>query len=129
MSSQVKRRFRNVRTEFKHDLRDRCEANRPLAMLFVKHRAAWHHRRHITKIWSMYLNPEYDAFYQAYNQQLFGEYLTGSDDFWRTLYFADKELFDKYHLKIPETFAMGDALGVAYGILNRPPTQDQNTHN
>lgn len=117
MSSQVKRRFRTIRTEFKRDLRKSCASNRALAMLFVEHRTSWHHHRHITQIWAMFRNPDYAVFQQAYNEKLFGKTLTGGSDFWRILYFADKDLYDKYKHKIPETFAMGDALGVAYCAL------------
>ena len=117
MSKQIKRKYRKARQQFRKELKSKCESNRALAMLIFETYRAQHHRRHIFKIWAMFKNPEFHNFRQAYNKELFGKVLTGSDDIWHSLYFADKELYDKYSRLIPEKFAMGDAFGVARKVL------------
>lgn len=117
MSKIIKRKYKKARVAFKKELLVKCRENKALAMLMIETYTAWHHRRHITKTWSMFLNPEYKAFVDAYNKELFGKHLSGRDDIWKSLYFADRELHDKYRSLIPERFAMGDALGIAYRTL------------
>lgn len=56
-------------------------------------------------------------FASEYNENLFGKMLTDRDEIMRSLYFSDREIYDKYVWKIPEAFAMGDALAVAYKVL------------
>ncbi|WP_019243670.1 MULTISPECIES: hypothetical protein [Bacillus] len=115
--SQLKNKYKKNRKQFKTELLERMNNNRAFAMLIIETYTAWHHRRHITKIWAMFRNPEFKVFQDAYTKNLFGKHLTGRDDIWRSLYFADKELHDKYKYLIPEVYAMGDALAVAYRIL------------
>ena len=119
MSKIIKRKYKQARIEFKKDLLQKCESNKALAMLIVETYTAWHHRRHITKIWGMFRNPEYNAFREDYGDNLMGKHLTGRNDIWRSLYFADRELNEKYKGLIPEKYAMGDALGVAYTVLKK----------
>jgi len=123
MSKIFKRRYKQSRIEFKKDLLKKCKENKALAMLLVETYAAWHHRRHIGKIWAMFRNQEYRKFQLDYNKNLFGKHLSGSNDIWHSLYFADKELRDKYIRLVPETYAMGDALGVAYKVLREGDKQ------
>ena len=119
MRHSLRRKYRTPRNQFKNDLYARCENNRALAMLIVQTYTAWHHRRHITKIWGMFRNPDYEAFRKDYSENLMGKHLSGRDDIWRSLYFAEKDLCDKYKYLIPETLAMGDALSVAYSVLEK----------
>ncbi|WP_121616620.1 hypothetical protein [Virgibacillus halodenitrificans] len=125
MSRQLKRRYKKDRVAFKLDLYQRFRENPALAMLAIETYVAWHHRRHITMIWAMFRNPEYKNFHRAYSKELFGKHLTGSSDIWKSLYFTDKELHDKYNGKIPVKYAMGDALSVAYNVLKeKQPNND-----
>ncbi|MNJ32049.1 hypothetical protein D3C77_267040 [compost metagenome] len=117
MSKILKRRYKQSRMEFKRELLKKCKENKALAMLLVETYAAWHHRRHIGEIWAMFRNLDYMKFQEDYNKNLFGKHLAGRSDIWRSLYFADKDLRDKYIRLIPEMYAMGDALGVAYKVL------------
>ncbi len=117
MSKIIKRKYKKARAEFKKELLVRCEKNKALAMLIVETYSAWHHRRHITKIWGMFRNPEYEVFHKAYSKELLGKHLMGRNDIWRSLYFCERELHDKYSRLIPEVYAMGDALGIAYRAL------------
>lgn len=124
MSRQLKRKYKKARVAFKKDLYQRFRENPALAMLAIETYTAWHHRRHIGMIRGMFRNPEFKNFHRAYTKELSGKYLTGRSDIWRSLYFADRELHDKYRGKIPEVYAMGDALGVAYNVLNELNRQD-----
>lgn len=117
MSRQIKRKYKQTRLAFKNDLLAVCEDNNALAMLIIETYAAWHHKRHITQIWSMFRNPDYSEFQADYSKNLMGKHLCGREDIWRSLYFTEKELYTKYKGKIPETYALGDALGVAYRVL------------
>lgn len=117
MSKILKRRYKQSRIEFKKELTEKCKENKALAMLLIKTYVAWHHRRHIGEVWAMFINPEYRKFQLDYNENLFGKHLSGRDDIWHSLHFADKDLCDKYRFEIPEVYAMGDALGVAYRVL------------
>jgi hypothetical protein len=118
MGRQLKRKYKKVRVEFKKDLYHHFHKNPALAMLAIETYVAWHHKRHITLIWGMFRHPEFENFRRAYDKELFGKHLTGSSNIWKSLYFSDRELHDKYRRKIPEMFAMGDALGVAYRVLH-----------
>ncbi|MCC2248915.1 hypothetical protein JUJ52_02950 [Virgibacillus sp. AGTR] len=118
MSKILKRKYRSKRGEFKNDLYQRCKDNKTLAVLIVQTYTSWHHRRHIMRIWSMmFWNPEYDAFRRDYNQNLMGKHLSGRDDIWRSLYFSERDLYEKFKYHIPETYAMGDAISVAYAVM------------
>ncbi|MCY8577593.1 hypothetical protein MOD24_17245 [Bacillus haynesii] len=117
MSKIIKRKYKKVRIAFKKDLIAKCSENKALAMLIVETYTAWHHRRHIIKIWGMFRKPAYKEFQADYSKNLMGDHLSGRDDIWKSLYYADRELHDKFKYLIPETYAMGDALGVAYKVL------------
>ncbi|NWL87578.1 hypothetical protein DMN77_08165 [Paenibacillus sp. 79R4] len=119
MSKILKRRYKQSRIEFKSELLERCEDNKALAMLLLETYVAWHHMRHIGKIWAMFRNPDYREFQMDYSKNLFGKHLSGRSDIWHSLYFADRGLYDKYARKIPECYAMGDALGIAYRVLRK----------
>lgn len=114
MSRVLKRKYKDARKAFKIELRERCDANPALPVLIVETYTAWHYRRHLAQIWSMFGNPEYEAFRVDYMTNLMGKHLSGRSDIWRSLYFAEKDLCETYKPLIPETFAMGDAIRVAY---------------
>jgi hypothetical protein len=117
MSRITKRRYIIARREFKKELSIATSENKALAMLIIETYTAWHHRRHITKIWAMFKNPEYREFQQEYSNNLMGKHLTGRVDIWRSFHFSGYENLYKFKKLIPEKFAMGDALGIAYRTL------------
>lgn len=69
------------------------------------------------QIWSMFKNPEYKNFRDDYTENLMGKHLTGRDDIWKSFYFSEYRNLYEYRKKIPERYAMGDALGIAYRVL------------
>lgn len=115
---QLKRKYRDIRSEFKKELLLAMSENKVLAMLAIETYTAWKHRRHIGKVWEL-LGFHHREAYRDYCDKLMGSHLTGSDDIWRSLYFAGYEDLYEYRNKIPECFAMGDALGIAYCVLKR----------
>lgn len=46
-----------------------------------------------------------------------GKHLTGRSDVWRSFHFAGNKRLMEFRYEIPEKYAMGDALGVAYKVL------------
>lgn len=117
MSRTLKRKYRNARNEFKNQLYQRCKKNKTLAALLVQTYVSWQHRKHILEIWSMFRNPEYEAFRRDYSENLMGKHLTGREDIWKSLYFSERDLYEKYQYLIPVTYAMGDAVSVAYAAM------------
>lgn len=116
--SQQKKKYKNVRKDFKFELETAFNENKALAMLVVETYTAWKHKDHILNIWGMFRNPSYKEFYRDYCDNLMGKHLSGRVDIWRSLFFGgEKDIYEKYKYAIPETFAMGDALGVAYRHL------------
>ncbi|MFD2330648.1 hypothetical protein ACFSR7_15455 [Cohnella sp. GCM10020058] len=113
--SRRRRRFYKVRREFKHDLYAKAEHNPAMAVMIIKTYAASQHRSHIMNVWWLLRN--HRAAQADYNENLFGKHLTGRDEIMNSLYFAEPELYHKYSRKLPEAYAMGDALAVAYSIL------------
>ncbi|MGE6548076.1 hypothetical protein ACQKFK_03405 [Bacillus mycoides] len=112
----VKRKHRQIRKEFKKDVFEVAKNNRAFAMMIIETYSASKHRRHITKVWEL-LGFHHPEAYKDYCSKLQGSFLCGSHEIMRSIYFADKELHDKYLYKIPECYAMGDALGIAYKVL------------
>ncbi|MBY0597712.1 hypothetical protein [Bacillus bingmayongensis] len=114
----LKRKYRQVRQEFKKDILEVAKNNRAFAMMIIETYTASQHRTHILRIWSL-LGKHHREAHQDYCDKLIGQHLTGRDEIMRSIYFADKELHDKYRHKIPESYAMGDALGIAYKVLRQ----------
>src|SRR5690625_4259327 len=108
---QLKRKYKSVRIEFKQELFISMSENKALAMLVIETYTAWKHKEHILNIWGMFRNPEYKTFQRDYSENLMGKHLTGRVDIWRSFYFSDYQNLYEYKNKIPEKFAMGDALG------------------
>ncbi|WP_244895515.1 hypothetical protein [Evansella clarkii] len=126
MSSRIKRKYRVPRAQFKKELVEACTGNPALATLIIETYTAWHHKRHICSIWGMFRNPAYANFQKDYSDNLMGRYLSGRIDIWRSLHFAgEKDLCEKYRSKIPERYALGDALSVAYWTMYNKPSVDE----
>lgn len=113
---EIKTKYRSIRGEFKRDLYKSAETNRAFAMMIVETYTASQHRKHIGDIWEL-LGLYHPEAYKAYSDKISGNHLTGENNIMRSLFFTDKVLHNKYFGKIPECFAMGDALAVAYKIL------------
>ncbi|MDE8676479.1 hypothetical protein [Priestia aryabhattai] len=116
MSRTIKRRYKQTRQEFKRDLYEVVKDNRAFAMLIIETYAAQKHKYHIMKVWEL-LGFYHKEAYRDYCDKLMGKHLTGRHEIMRSLYFADKNLHEKYWRRIPERYAMGDALGIAYRVL------------
>ena len=119
MSKIIKRKYKNLRKEFRAELHKAMSENKALAMLAIETYTAWHNRRHILKIWGMFRNPNYKEFRDDYQKNLMGKHLTGRIEIWKSFHFAGFPNLYDYRYSIPETFAMGDALGIAYKVLRK----------
>lgn len=114
----LKRKYRRVRQEFKQDILEVTKNNRAFAMMIVETYSASKNRTHIMKVWEL-LGFHHQEAYKDYCDKLMGSYLCGSHEIMRSIYFVDKELYKKYYGRIPECYAMGDALGIAYKVLKQ----------
>ncbi|MBK5474398.1 hypothetical protein JFU54_28860 [Bacillus sp. TH19] len=112
----VKRKHRQIRKEFKKDIFEVAKNNRAFAMMIIETYTASQHRTHIMKIWEL-IGFNHPEAHKDYCDKLMGKHLCGTSEIMKSIYFADKELHDKYRHKIPECYAMGDALGIAYKVL------------
>ncbi|PES56007.1 hypothetical protein [Bacillus thuringiensis] len=112
----LKRKYKPIRQEFKKDILEVAKSNRAFAMMIVETYTASQHRTHIMKVWEL-LGFHHEEAYKDYCDKLMGKHLSGRDEIMRSIYFADKELYEKYIYKIPECYAMGDALAIAYRVL------------
>ena len=122
MSRIHKRRYKTTRNAFKQDLYDAWQHNHALAMLVLNTYAAWHNRRHIFRIYQQAgpggeIGTKHPGIWKEFSSVVVGKQLTGRVDIFHALYFSERELYDKYHRRIPETYAMGDAVNVAYRVL------------
>lgn len=117
MSKTIKRKWKNIRKEFKADIFKECTENRSFAMMIVETYVASQMRSHIMEIWSL-LGRNHKEAYKDYCDNLMGKSLTGRSEVLRSIYFSNKELYQKYFREIPEAFAMGDAYGIALRVIN-----------
>jgi len=114
----MKRRYKQVRKEFKADIANIVESNSAFGMMIVSTYTANQHKRHITQIWAL-LGHHHKEAHRDYCDKLMGKHLTGTSGIMKSIYFAERSLYDKYVSKLPEVYAMGDALAVAYRVLKR----------
>ncbi|MBG9517834.1 hypothetical protein ABE49_03390 [Bacillus thuringiensis] len=112
----LKRKYRSIRQEFKKDILEVAKNNRAFAVMIIETYAASMHKTHITKVWEL-LGFHHPEAYKDYCDKLMGSTLCGRHEIMRSIYFVDKELYEKYYGKLPECYAMGDALGIAYKAL------------
>ena len=113
-----RKKWKSYRKRFRKDLKIAMGNNNALAMLAIETYVACQHRRHIMKIWE-FLGFNYRNAYKDYCETLFGKHLTGESGIMKSLHFANRELYEKYHNVIPERAAMGDALAIAYRTLKK----------
>lgn len=118
MSKIIKRKWKSIRNEFRRDMNLKCSSDKAFAMMVFETYCASQHRTHITKIWSL-LGHNHREAYKDYCDKLMGQTLTGRDEIVRNLYFVDNVLYEKYAFKIPECYAMGEALGEALKVLRK----------
>lgn len=116
MSKILKRKYRNCRKEFRMELYEKAKENKALAMLIIKTYTSYQHNKHITLVGEL-LGHHHKIAYKDYCDKLMGKHITGRDDIFHSLYFAEQSLYEKYSRRIPQVYAMGDALGVACKVL------------
>lgn len=119
MRRKVKNKYKGIRKEFKKDLFSLCLQNDVMPVMIIKTYSAYRHREHIMDIMKMMNKEEHESFRDEYSMSLFGKRLTGEDEIFHSLYFANRDIFIKYNTKIPSSLAMGDALSVAYAAMNK----------
>lgn len=111
--SRMKKKWRLNRSALRSDLIKIMSPT--LAIAIIQTYAAFMHRRHIYKIWE--LLGSYPDAKKDYNKNLFGTTLTGSESFFKTMYFADRGFWERHSRKVPERLALGDANGIALSFM------------
>ena len=115
MNRWLRDKYQTIRKQFKDDLYTLAKSNSAIPILIMETYTASQCRTHITKIWEL-LGFHHKEAYKDYCDKLVGQALTGRSEIMRSLHFADKPLYDKYYRKIPECYAMGDAVAIAYRV-------------
>lgn len=122
MGRSLKRKFRNDRLDFKKDLYEIMKDDLAMAMLIQQIHINKRHSFIILKTWEI-LGLNYPEVYKegfCGKNSLHGKMMSGkSYDLFHNLYFLDQDIYKKYSRKIPPTYALGDALSVAYVVINR----------
>lgn len=110
MRSQLKRKYRQARSEFKRDFYAAAKENPALAMLMITTYTANQHRSHIMKIWELLGHYHREA-YKDYCDKLFGKHLSGRDEVWKSLHFAGQQDTSEVHQKNTGTCSDGRCSG------------------
>ena len=120
MSKILKRKYRSERKQFKHELYEAMKNDLQMAMLIQQIFINRTQRSIIYETWYR-LGTQYPQVYKegfCEDNSLHGKMMTGrSHEVFHNLYFINNELYMKYHRKIPEVYALGDALAVAYRVF------------
>lgn len=120
MSKILKRKYRNERKKFRHELYEVMKNDLKMAMLIQQIFINKRQSTIIHEIWYR-LGTQYPQVYKegfCGENSLHGKMMTGKfDELFFNLYFINNELYMKYKRKIPEVYALGDALSVAYRVI------------
>jgi hypothetical protein len=107
-----KKKYGPIRKEFNKDLNFLLKDDVTLSSLIYMTLNAKRMRSHVYKIWEL-LGRNHREAYDAYNDTLFGQMLTGSESIWWCLNHIGKDFSKKWSKIIPESYAFGDAFAIA----------------
>lgn len=115
----IKRKYGQIRREFKKDMRDVLKGNRALGMALLNGYIAEKHRTHIHKIWYLLGTKHRDAWKDYCDSGLSGKMLCGDEKLYNTIYFCGyEEIAKKYRGKLPEKVAFGEIHGMVLRCVN-----------
>lgn len=115
MKKQFRRKYRKIRAEFKHELKELCKKDINLKWLIWE---AYRADRNKDNIYDIYywLDRKYpDVWREFIKTPLWGGVITGEYGIWYILRGTYPDIAKKYADKIPDRSAMGDAIAVIYG--------------
>lgn len=117
--SYARRKYKQIRKEFKCDMRKALKENRALGMAILNTYIADKHRTHIHKMWHL-LGTQYKDAWKGYCKSgLSGKMLCGDENLYDTLYFSGyEEIRNKYHRNLPERIAFGEIHGIVIKCVN-----------
>lgn len=116
MRTQLKRKYRKLRTEFRRELIQ--EMDPTFALLILKSYTAYQHRMHIWKIWD-FLGHKHRDVWQEYCDTFMGEHLTGSDDVYKVLTWVKPDLYKKYYRLLPGMLMTSEMICVCYEEIRK----------
>lgn len=115
----IKRRYGDLRKEFKKDMIEILKRDRSLAMAIILTRISSSHRDYIHSMWNFFGTKYKEAHLDFHNSGLWGKFLCGDEDIYRTLYFSGyKCIATKYKGELPINIALGEVCGLCLKIVN-----------
>lgn len=120
MSKILKRKYIKERKAFKIELYQLMKDDLMMAMLFQQIFINYTQRRLLHEVWYRLGTKHYDIYKNEFcgENGLTGKMMCGRfDEAFFNLYFINQPLYEKYVRLIPERYALGDALSVAYKVI------------
>lgn len=116
MKKQFRRKYRKVRAEFKHELKEICKKDKTLQWLIYEAYRAENNKNNIYAIYHWLGTKHNDIWREFCETPLWGEVIDGEYGIWNILTAICPDFAKKYIEKIPQKCAMGDALAVVYRL-------------
>lgn len=120
MRNHFRRKYKKVRNEMKIELKNLMKDNPALMILIRDTYIAYTQRRLIHKIFYVLGTKHNDIYEKEFcgENGLVGKMLCGRfDEFFNTMYFIDKNFYEKYIRRIPDKIALGDAYAIAINYM------------
>lgn len=115
----IKRRYGDLRKEFKKDMIEILQKDRSLAMAIILTRISSTHRDYIYEILHFFGTRHKRAYRDFCNERLIGKMLCGYENIYRTLHFSGyKCIATKYKGELPINIALGEVYGLCLKIVN-----------
>lgn len=112
--------YKKVRKEMKAEL-GKIIKNNPTLMLLIRYIYIAYYQRHLLReTWDILGSKHYDIYKNEFcgKDGLAQKMLCGAfDEFLHTIYYIDKEFYEKYVDRVPEKTALGDAYAVAISCM------------
>ena len=117
--SVAKRKYKNIRKEFKEEMKPLLKNNKSLCMALLNTYIADKHRTHIYEMWHL-LGTQYKDAWRGYCKSgLSGKMLCGDENLYKTLYFSGyEEIANKYCRILPEKIAFGEIHMIIINTIN-----------
>jgi hypothetical protein len=118
--SIAKRKYKNIRKQFKQEIKPMLMDNKSLCMALSLTYVAGKHRCFIHELWYFFSQNCTDDTWKKYcRSKHMGKMITGDENIYKTLYFCGyKDIANKYKYKLPEKIAWGEIHSLVLKIIN-----------
>lgn len=115
----IKRRYGDLRKEFKKDMKEILQKDRSLAMAIILTKISSSHRDYIHELFYFFGTRHKEAYKDCCNEGIIGKVLCGDENVYRTLHFSGyKCIATKYKSELPMNIALGEIYGLCLKIVN-----------